>query len=144
MSTGTSAGETTSGQEDELPAAQLRAVDEVEVLGERVVLPAAGVGDALRRQMPAVPLKLKKRPERLRAVCSMTKWPSSKMRLRLGEDGVVAVEVPPAHLHHADLRVGEEGHRALEEVRGRDEVGVEDRDELALGQRSGHSRARPP
>ena len=30
-----------------------------------------------RRQMPAVPLKLKKRPERWRAVCSMTKWPSS-------------------------------------------------------------------
>jgi hypothetical protein len=26
---------------------------------------------AARRQMPAVPLKLKKRPERLRAMCSM-------------------------------------------------------------------------
>ena len=29
------------------------------------------------RHMPAVPLKLKKRPERLRAMCSMTKCPSS-------------------------------------------------------------------
>ena len=27
--------------------------------------------------MPAVPLKLKKRPERLRAPCSTMKWPSS-------------------------------------------------------------------
>ena len=33
------------GQEDEAPAAQLRAVAEVEVLGQRVVLPSAGVGD---------------------------------------------------------------------------------------------------
>jgi hypothetical protein len=28
---------------------------------------------AARRQIPAVPLKLKKRPERLRAMCSITK-----------------------------------------------------------------------
>jgi hypothetical protein len=29
--------------------------------------------------MPAVPLKLKKQPLRFRAVCSMRKWPSSRM-----------------------------------------------------------------
>ena len=34
---------------------------------------------ASRRQMPAVPLKLKKQPLRLRAVCSIMKWPSSRM-----------------------------------------------------------------
>ena len=33
----------------------------------------------------------------------------------------------------ADLRIGEEGHGALQEIGRRDEVGVEDRDELALG-----------
>src|SRR5205823_1991769 len=38
------------GQEHEPPAAQLRAVTEVEILGERVVLPAAGVLD--RRAAP--------------------------------------------------------------------------------------------
>ena len=32
-------------QEHEPPAAQLRAVAEIEILGQRVVLPAAGVGD---------------------------------------------------------------------------------------------------
>ena len=31
---------------------------------------------ALRRQMPAVPLKLMNRPERLRATCSIMKCPS--------------------------------------------------------------------
>jgi hypothetical protein len=34
---------------------------------------------ASRRQTPAVPLKLKKQPLRLRAVCSMKKWPSRRM-----------------------------------------------------------------
>ena len=34
---------------------------------------------ALRRQIPAVPLKLKNPPVRLRVVCSTTKWPSSMM-----------------------------------------------------------------
>ena len=33
------------GQEDELPALQLRAVAQVEIFGQRVVLPAAGIVD---------------------------------------------------------------------------------------------------
>ena len=47
------------GQVFELPAGQLRAVAQVGVFGERVVLPAAAVAMALMRHMPAVPLKLK-------------------------------------------------------------------------------------
>ena len=45
ISTGTSAGRHDVGQEHEPPAAQLRAVAEVEIFGQRVVLPAAGVVD---------------------------------------------------------------------------------------------------
>ena len=49
------------GQVDELPALQLRAVAEVGIFGERVVLPAARVVDHRRAAVcPAVPLKLKK------------------------------------------------------------------------------------
>ena len=40
--------------------------------------------------------------------------------------------MPPARLHHADLVVGEVRQRPAQEVRRRDEIGVEDRDELAL------------
>ena len=36
------------GQEDELPAAQLRAIAEIEIFGQRVVLPAAGIHDRRR------------------------------------------------------------------------------------------------
>jgi len=72
-------GDLDVGQVEEAPARQLGAKAEVQVLGERVVLPAARVFDGLPTQMPAVPLKLKKRPERLRAVCSMTRCPSRKI-----------------------------------------------------------------
>ena len=45
MSTGNSDGQSSPGQVDEPPALQLRAVAEVGILGQRVVLPAAGVVD---------------------------------------------------------------------------------------------------
>ena len=66
-------------QELEPPATQLRAVAEVEVLGQRVVLPSARRSIASRRQIPAVPLKLKKQPARLRPPCSSTKCASSRI-----------------------------------------------------------------
>ncbi len=52
---------------DEAPARELRAVAEVQVLGERVVLPAAAPAMAALRQMPPVPLKLKSQPAAVRA-----------------------------------------------------------------------------
>jgi hypothetical protein len=52
-------------------------------------------------------------------------------RLRAGQQRRFAVEVVPAHLHHADLRLGEVVDRVVEDVGRRDEIGVEDRDELA-------------
>ena len=67
---------------------------------------------AARRQMPAVPLKLKKQPLRWRAACSMAKWPSSSIACTRVSERVVAVEVAPARLHHADSGVGEPGHEA--------------------------------
>ena len=67
------------GKIQKFPAVELRAIGKIGVFGERVVLPAAGVFDGLRRQTPAVPLKLKKVPRRERAPCSTTKWPSSRM-----------------------------------------------------------------
>ena len=50
----------------------------------------------------------------------------------LGQHRIVAVEVLPANLDHPDVLVGEEVHRALEDVGRRDEVGVEHEDELPL------------
>jgi hypothetical protein len=53
--------------------------------------------------------------------------------LDLGEHGVVAVEMRPAGLDHADVGLCEVMDDAHEPVGGRDEIGVEDGDELAFG-----------
>jgi hypothetical protein len=53
-------------------------------------------------------------------------------RLHLRQQRVVAVDVAPAGLHHADGRVREVPHHIPEEIERREEIRVEDRDQLAL------------
>ena len=50
-----------------------------------------------------------------------------------GQEVVVAVQIAPARLHHADLRIGEVVNGAHQEVGRRNEIGVEDRDQFAGG-----------
>jgi hypothetical protein len=50
-------------KEDKTPAAHLRAVRKIEILGERVAVPSAGIENGAAPEHTAVPLKLKKRPE---------------------------------------------------------------------------------
>ena len=57
--------------------------------------------------------------------------PVEQNRLDLGEERVVAVEVRPARLHHADRGVGKVVDDLHQPIRLRREVGVEDGDELA-------------
>ena len=64
-------------------------------------------------------------------------------RLHLGQRREVAVDVLPAALHDGDLRVDEVVDAALEDVGQRQEVGVEDQDELALGGLAARSRSAP-
>ena len=55
-------------------------------------------------------------------------------RLGLGQERVGAVQVPPACLDHADLRIGDEVRNDLEQKVGLGKkVGVEHGDEVALG-----------
>ena len=52
--------------------------------------------------------------------------------LYLREKRIIAVEVSPARLHHADLRIGEVMDSAQQKIFRRSEVGVKDGDEFAL------------
>ena len=54
-------------------------------------------------------------------------------RLDLRQQRVVLIDVAPARLDHADLGVGEVRHQTHQEIAGREEIGVENRDELAAG-----------
>ena len=119
------------GQEDELPALQLGAVAEVEVLGERVVLPAAAVDDRLAPPDAGGAVEVEEAAAAVAAAVLEHEVPVEEDRLDLREQRVVLVEVAPARLHHRHLVVGEVVDGLLQEVGPRDEVGVEDGDELA-------------
>jgi hypothetical protein len=51
------------------------------------------------------------------------------------EEGLVTVEVAPAPLHHADLRILKVRDQAPQKIGVGQEVGVEHREQLALGGR---------
>ena len=51
-------------------------------------------------------------------------------RFHFGKKRIVAIDVCPARLHHADFRIGEMVDRAQREVLWWDEVRVKDGDEL--------------
>ena len=52
-------------------------------------------------------------------------------RLDLRQQRIVAIDVRPARLHHADLRIGEVMDRAHEEIFRRREVSVKNSNEFA-------------
>ena len=57
--------------------------------------------------------------------------PVQQDRLYLGHEAVVAIQVGPARLHHADRGIGKVVDDLHQPVRGRHKVGIEDRDQLA-------------
>ena len=115
-------------QEHEAPAAQLRAVAEVEVFGQRVVLPAAAVVDGVTPPDAGGAVEVEEAAAAVAAAVLEHEVGVEQDGLDLREQRVVFVQVSPARLHHADLGVGEVVHRRHQEVGLRDEVGVEDRD----------------
>ncbi len=120
-------------QEHEPPALELRSVRKVQVLGQRVVLPTARVVDG--RATPRAGRAVEAH-EPLAAVAGHVldgEMAVQQNRLRAGQQAVVAIEMVPAGLHHTDRGIGEVVDRPLENRRVGHEIGVEDRDELALG-----------
>ena len=122
------------GQEEETPSEQLGPVAQVEVLGQRVVLPAAGVVDGLAAPDAGGAIEIEKAPRAVAAAVFEDEVGIEQDRLDFGQQRVVLVDVPPARLHHADLRVFfEVRQRPHQKVPGWDEIGVENRDELPGG-----------
>ena len=130
--------------EHELPAPELRAITEVEVLGERVVLPAARIID--RRAAPDAcrPVEVEETAAAMAAAVLEDEMPVEKDRLDLREQRVVLVDVAPPRLHHADPGIPEMRHQADEEVLRRNEVRVENPDELTARASSAPPRAHRP
>ena len=115
------------------PAAQLGAVAEVQVLGQRVRRPATGLLDGGPPPNPGGPREVGEvagaRPHGLLD----PEVEVDHQRLQPGEQRIALVQVDPAGLDETDAGVRERARGAPQEVRRGKEVGVEDGDQLGLG-----------
>ena len=117
---------------DELPAPQLSAIGQIEILGDRVVLPAASVGDGFAAPHATSAREVEEEPSpEARSVLDQVVTVEHQ-RLDAGEQRRVTVEVGPACLHHPDLGIPEVAHQGAGEVGARHEIGVENRHQIAL------------
>jgi hypothetical protein len=119
------------GQEVELPALELRPVAQVEIFRQGVVLPAPGVRDGRPPPHAGRAVEVEEVPGAVPPAVLEDEVAVEQDRLNARQQRVVLVDVPPTGLHHRDLRIREVMDRSLQEVRGRDEIRVEDGDELA-------------
>ena len=119
-------------QIDELPSFELGAIGEIGVLGERVVLPAAGFVDGGAPPHAGGAVEVEEQPGACAAGVLEHEVAIEQNGFDFGQKGIVAVDVGPAGLHHADLGIGEVMNSAQQEIFRGSEVGVEDGDELTL------------
>ena len=131
------------GQIEKSPAAELRAIGKIGVFGERVVLPAAGIVDGGAAPDAGGAVEIEEASAAGARAVLDDEMAVEQDALDLGQRRVVAIQVGPARLDHADLGIGEIGQRAAQEIRRGQEIGVEDGDEFAggglqaFGQRAG-------
>ena len=114
-----------------LPALELGAVAQVRVLGEGVVLPAAGLLDGAAAPHAGGAVEVEEDAGARAAAVLQHEMAIEQDGFDLSEKAVVAIEVRPACLHHADARLGKVVHHLHEPVGRRHEVSVEDGDEFA-------------
>ena len=131
-------------QVEKLPSLDLRAIAQVGVFGQGVVLPAAGLFDGADAPHAGGAVEIEEDAGAGAAAVLQHEVAVQQNGLHLGQERVIAVDVGPARLHHADLGIGEVVDHSHQPVGRGSEVGVEDGDELALGALQALPAARPP
>src|SRR2546423_1158230 len=119
-------------QENKFPIGELRTVTQVEILGERVVLPPARFIDARPAPEPGGAVEIKEPSAAAARGLFQQKMAIEEHRLDACQQGIAAVQMTPARLDHPYFRIREEMDRLLQQVRVRDEIRVQDADELAV------------
>ena len=120
-------------QVDKPPAFHLRSVAEVEVFGQGVVVPSSSVRYAGLAPDAGGAVEVKKSSAATSSGLLEEEVSIEEERLHFCEQGIVAVQMAPPHLHHADARVGEVINGAPQRVRRRHEISVKNKDELTGG-----------
>src|SRR5262249_40523406 len=103
-------------EKDEAPAAKLRAVAEIQILGQRVVLPSAGISNRGTAPDARGSVEIKESPRSISSSMLEDEMAVEENRLNLGQQRVVLIDMPPARLHHADFLVSKLRHDSLQEV----------------------------
>src|SRR5208283_2630251 len=123
-------------QVEKFPAFQLRAVGEIRVLGQGVVLPAAGGVDGRAAPHASSAVEIEEGAAARAPAVFHDEVAVQENRLDAGEERIVGVEIRPARLHHADVfaDAGRQEVRdgAAQEVGRGDEVRVKDSHNLPL------------
>ena len=117
--------------QDEAPSRHLRPVADVEVLGQRVVMPSARVLKCLSTPHPRRPVELEEPATTVASPLFHQEVPVQQKPLGAGQPRFVLVEVVPAGLHHADPGIGHGREEVFEEAGWGDEVGVENENVVA-------------
>ena len=120
-------------QVNELPAHQLRAETQIGVFSQRVVLPAAAHLDRLATPDAGSAVEVEKAAGAIARGLFDDEMTVEHDRLQARQQVVIAVDVRPAHLRATDHRIGEEVDQLAQAIGLGNEVGVEDREQLALG-----------
>src|SRR5579864_2147634 len=121
------------GQKNKFPSGHLRAVTEIEVFTQSIVLPAAGFLNTGFPPQPGGSVKIEKTSAPAAGCLLKQQVTVQKHRLHPGKHGIPAVEMAPSRLDHANLRVGEKLDGLLEKFWRSDEIRVENTHELAAG-----------
>lgn len=117
--------------QDEAPPRHLGPVADVEVLGQRIVMPSAGVQERLSAPHPRRTVELEEPATTVSPPLLDEEVAVQQKRLSARQPGFVLVEVLPARLHHADPGIGHRGEEVFEEAGPGDEVRVQDEDVVA-------------
>src|SRR5208337_4329968 len=112
-------------QIDKLPPLKLRAVGQVGVFGKRVMLPAAGIVNDAAPPHAGGAVEVEEHVAAGAAGVFQNEVAVQKDGFDFRKERVIPVDVGPAGLHHADLRVSEVMNRLQQKIRRRNEVRVE-------------------
>src|SRR6202042_3373435 len=95
------------GQVFELPSGELRAIAEIGVFSECVMLPAAAVADGLDSPHAGGAVEVEEMAGTVACAVLDDEVAVEEYGFDLSQDAVVAIEMSPAGLNHADSRFGE-------------------------------------
>src|SRR5258706_404270 len=118
-------------QVNKMPTHQLRTVRKIGVLGQSVVLPAAGPLDRFAAPHARGAVEVEEPAAAITRYLFDDEVTVEHDRLNPGQQRVVRVDMAPAHLHHSGSLIGEVIDHSPNAIGPRRKVRIEDQDELA-------------